>query len=64
MKIKVWYHIQDCGDGSVTVDFFRTKEEAKASAEREIETAGYGLCENVDCQILDTDMFAVQGETE
>ena len=41
MKTKIWYSVQDYGDGSVYPEFFTTKELAELDQEIEVER-GYG----------------------
>lgn len=47
MKIKGWLHIEDGGDGSANVKFFRTHQEAQTSADQEMNEYGQALCDNV-----------------
>ena len=53
MKIKLWVHIQNCGDGSAVAKFFNSLEEAEEYAEE------YGgderLCEDVYSYTLEID---------
>jgi len=41
MKIKFWTYPLNCGDGSVSVCLFKTKEEAKKLQTREEEYEGW-----------------------
>jgi hypothetical protein len=43
MKVKVWLHIYNCGDGSCVVKFFPTEAEAEAYAAKNDER----FCEDV-----------------
>jgi hypothetical protein len=52
MKIRVWYHVQDNGDGGATPFFFKSEQEAQDAAIEEEEEMGYGLCDNVDSVVL------------
>ena len=47
MRVKGWIHIADCGDGSASLNFFKTKKEAQQSADHELEEYGQSLCDNV-----------------
>ncbi len=48
MKIKGWIHIQNNGDGSAGVNFFKTEEEAQRSADKELEEFELSFCDNVE----------------
>lgn len=55
MKIQGWLHIEDCGDGSARVNFFRTRGEANQSAQQELDDFGQALCDNVAPFVFDVD---------
>ena len=57
MKIRVWFHIQDGGDGSVSLHPYKTEAEAERAAEQEMEDCGGGLDENVTYEDFDTDDY-------
>lgn len=59
MKIKVWFHMQDGGDGSVSLFPYKTEAEANAAAEEEFEACGQALDENVTYEIFDTDDYEI-----
>ena len=40
MKVRVYLHIKDGGDGSVSVSVYKTMEEAEAALEQEMEDMG------------------------
>lgn len=47
MKIRIWYCPIDNGDGSVSVHFFKSKEDADRAAKIDFENSGQGWGE--DC---------------
>ena len=47
MKIRIWIHQQDNGDGSSSACFYKTEAEANAAAEQEMEDFGQALNDNV-----------------
>lgn len=59
MKIKIWYCMIDCGDGSYTRENFRTHEEALGCEQAELEAVGHVPCDAVDYEIIDTDGYEV-----
>ena len=57
MKIKVWIHISDNGDGSASAEFFRTEAEANKAFDENIESGGASLNDTGYYEIIDTDDF-------
>ncbi len=46
MIYKLWYRVQDNGDGSVSVIFHQNEKEAEAAEEQDIEDGGPGWGES------------------
>jgi len=55
MRVKFWVHINNGGDGSAFLKVFNTKKSADYSAEREMETFGEPLCDNVQLVEIEVD---------
>ena len=51
MKIKVYYYISNCGDGSCAVHFFNSEQEAEDYASQDDER----FCEDIQSRILEID---------
>lgn len=55
-KHRIWYHVSDGCDGSISVNFFDSKEAAEAYAEADEEQCGQSFEGNVsyhDIEIVD-----------
>lgn len=57
MKIKFWTYTKNLGDGSVGVRFYKTKEEAKAASDKDMEAYGENYCEDVAPHEFEVDKF-------
>lgn len=51
MKTKIWYYIQNLYDGSATVRFFKSKEDAEKYADIDDER----FCDDIECCELEFD---------
>ena len=41
LKIKLFYRLRDCGDGSAAADFYRTEEACEKASEEDQENGGF-----------------------
>lgn len=57
MKIKVYYCVIDCGDGSYYPAFYATREEAEAREQEELEEVGHVPCEAVGWDMIDVEDY-------
>ncbi len=57
MKIKFWTYAQNCGDGSVAIHYYKTKEEAKVASDKDAEKYGENYCEDVSSHEFEVDKF-------
>lgn len=57
MKIRVWYCMIDCGDGSMEFEVFPSEKEALVKETEEFELMGYGVPDAVSWQDIDIDNF-------
>lgn len=48
MKTKIWTYSENLGDGSVSVRFFNSEEDAEAYAENDHERS----CDDIECHVL------------
>jgi hypothetical protein len=59
MKVKIWYCMIDCGDGSCTRENFPTEAEAEACEAEQLEEADQYFEDAVGFEIFDTDGYEV-----
>lgn len=52
-KIKFYYYIRDNGDGSASIEIYRTEGEAQAAADEDFNLFGQSFCDNVGYKVLD-----------
>lgn len=56
MRVKFWVFIRNCGDGSASALFYKTKEEAEAASKKDNDTYGENFCEDVYESYINVDL--------